>query len=534
MRCEYIHEEFSGSDIFNPFNQGTHTSDGAKQCWVEGDDVTEFLSPNGQAKKHYCLFHAHQAPERWMQTKWDIASLGEKQSARLKELLVQWNRQNSTRKSDNETLLTFNLLGMQCGSVDFTNYTFSHDVDFGESTFNGNAWFNSATFRGIARFKKVTFNGGAGFDDATFIGDAEFGYVTFCGGSWFGNATFRGDAWFDDATFSHTAWYEKATFKDIALFNNVTFNEDAWFNYATFSDSFFFNDTTCLKKAIFHINLFGGDVSFNNSKFHNEITFLLPKLEKGGRFVNCQFGSFTYQTHIGERLLFNHCSTGEKLDFVDQDCSRLAFLNMDLTKADFLGADVSKTRFDACQWKEKGGPTYAAVYKHDDYLKPAEQTTDDEDYKDRVSKLKALYRQLMKNLEENREYKQAGDFHYREMELRQKMLKDGLADPESRFERPMLWLYRAVGDFGENYVRLGLWLIASWLSTACLIWAFNPDKTFWHILGIVITAIIPGWPKPQTVADFTPFCKTVLVVEVVIAVILTTLFAMAVNRRFRR
>jgi hypothetical protein len=141
----------------------------------------------------------------------------------------------------------------------------------------------------------------------------------------------------------------------------------------------------------------------------------------------------------------------------------------------------------------------------------------------------------MKNLEENREYKQAGDFHYREMELRQKMLAEGLADPESWVERPMLWLYRAVGDFGENYVKLGFWLIASWLSTACLIWAFPPDKTYKHILGIVVTAILPGWSKQEAaIAGFNPLCKTVLVGEVVIAVILTTLFAMAVNRRFRR
>lgn len=474
MRCEYEHDGFSRSAIFNPFRE-THTHDGTDQCWIPEDDVAEFVSPDGKEAKRYCLFHAHHAPDGWTQTKLDKASLGEKQSVRLKELLEQWNAENEKRKPNNETLLTFALPGMQCGSVNFENYTFSYHLDFSDTTFSGFAIFESATF--------------------------------------------SGDVWFDKATFSGYVWLENAKFSGSAKFNNATFGHFARFFNAAFS----------------------GNASFEDSKFHKDMNFHLTKLEKGGRFVNCQFDSFTYQTHIGERLLFNHCKTETKLSFVDQDCSRLAFLNMDLTKADFLGADVSKTRFDACQWKEKGGPKYAAVYKHDDYLKPAEQTTDekekkknDEDYKNRVSKLKALYRQLMKNLEENREYKQAGDFHYREMELRQKMLKDGLADPESWFEGPMLYLYRFVGDFGENYVRLGFWLMVSWLSTAFLIWSYNPDKTFWHILGIVVTAIIPGWPKPQTVADFNPFCKTVLVVEVVIAVILTTLFAMAVNRRFRR
>lgn len=485
VRCEYMHPFFSGQNKFNHFREDL-THDGTRQCWLEGNDVAEFVSSEGKEVKRYCLFHAHHATECWTQAKWDTASLGEKQSTRLKELLNRWNTENKNRKSNDKTLFTFALPGMRCGNVSFVDYSFSDCLFFNEATFSGGVWFLGTTFNKSALFKNAMFNGEVLFDGVTFSGSADF----------------------DNAKFSGT---------------------------------FSFYHVRCIKTVTFKMNTCGEAVSFRDSKFDGKLDFHLPKMEKGGRFVNCLFDTFTYQTHIGERLLFNHCKTKTELSFVDQDCSRLAFLNMDLTKADFLGADVSKTRYDACQWKEKGGPKYAAVYKHDDYLKPAKQTTDeeekkknDEDYKNRVSKLKALYRQLMKNLEENREYKQAGDFHYREMELRQKMLKDGLADPESWFERPMLWLYRAVGDFGESYVKLGFWLIVSWLSTACLIWSYNLDKTYKHILGIVITAIIPGWPKPQTIADFNPFCKTVLVVEVVIAVILTTLFAMAVNRRYRR
>jgi hypothetical protein len=519
VQCKYTHESFSRSDIFNPFNQETHAHDGTDQCWIEGDDVIKFLSPNGQGRKGYCLFHVHHAPKGWTQTRGDTASLGGQQSTRLKELLDQWNAENAKRKSNNETLLTFALPGMQCGSVDFKDYTFSHDLDFRGATFSDFARFTSTTFGGVARFENATFNDSTWFDKATFN---DF--------TWFDKAKFSGSARFDNATFSDSAWFDNATFSDNAEFYNATFSDSAWFNNATFSGSFSFNDTTCSGAVTFSMNLFSNDVSFKDSKFHGDMSFHLAKMEKGGRFVNCLFDSFTYQTHIGERLLFNHCKTEKELIVIDQDCSRLAFLNMDLTKADFLGADVSKTRFDACPWKERGGPKYATVYKHSEYL----ENPTNEDYQDRVSKLKALYRQLMKNLEENREYKQAGDFHYQEMALRQKMLADGLADSESWFERPMLWLYRVVGDFGENYVKLGGWLVASWLASACLIWSYNLDKTYTHILGIVVTAIIPGWPKSPAIAEFNEFCTTILISEAVVTLILAALFAMAVNRRYKR
>lgn len=189
--------------------------------------------------------------------------------------------------------------------------------------------------------------------------------------------------------------------------------------------------------------------------------------------------------------------------------------------------------YSGCVGKMWRPAPYAKLYRHDEYFNRTEKD-DDETYRQRLLTLKSTYRQLVKNLEEIREYKQAGDFHYREMELRQKLLTDGLADPESWVERPMLRLYRVVGDFGESYVKLGFWLIVSWLSTAFLIWSYNLDKTYKHILGIVITAIVPGWEKSETIASFNPICKSVLAGEVVVAIILTTLFAMAVNRRYRR
>jgi hypothetical protein len=82
MQCEYRRRAFSRSNIFNPFKE-THTHDGTDQCWMEGNDVADFASP--EDKKYYCLFHTHHALKELTKAKWDETSLGKKQSTRLKE-----------------------------------------------------------------------------------------------------------------------------------------------------------------------------------------------------------------------------------------------------------------------------------------------------------------------------------------------------------------------------------------------------------------------------------------------------------------
>jgi len=345
-----------------------------------------------------------------------------------------------------------------------------------------------------------------------------------------------GDFFVSGYEFSADIDLSDATFGGAAVFSGVTFGGNAWFHGATFGGN-----------AVFHGATFGGAAGFHGVTFGRYTVF-----------QKCKFKNLEYGTHRGGKLLFNGCSG--TFTFADQDCSALGFLNMDLSRADFLGADISETRFDSCRWSEpgEGEPRYTRVFRHDEIIEKAEGETEEEHRSDLV-RLKSLYRQLKNNLEGRNEYQQAGDFHYHEMEIR-RMLEKKKGGPE-------YWLlkgYKLIADYGESYRKLLYSLIASFFLSTFLVFVFNTiDKLggFQYLkqialcwltrLGLqptvkyirfaydafqtVLFGVIPSAFQKSAVGGGLNFwSKLTIVGETIAALILTTLFVMAIRRRFRR
>lgn len=507
----YRHKYFANKDIFRCY--------GTDQCWL--DEVGNFGT--AEAPDFRCIFHAPANLESIDRPEWPLAERGPCQAERLEALLAEWNAVNAKRRAKNKKSLAFVLPGLSCGELNLTRFVFSGDFICTDATFTGDAEFEQATFSGNAEFDSVTFTGKAEFDSATFTELATFD-----------SAMFTGDAGFELATFIEEDWFESATF-----------TEDAWFKSATFSGTADFEQLTSM-----------GQLFLQNCHFANSTSFTW-----------CQIHDLSYATHTGERVVFNQCKTLHESnkpsgywDFANQDCSLLSFLNMDLSKANFLGANLNDTHFDSCTWP--GEPyEYAKVYYHDDILSHADRS--------QLSLLNVLYQQLKKNLEDARNYRQAGDFHYREMEVWQRLLQmEGLS-----LDRAILWLYRFVGDFGENYRKLFASLVLSILLVTGLVtvsesllngngiatltdlFSVFPERFHDGQLGVtlldlatrlfsafcnrfqeVFLGLIPS-PFQKNAFDSHSYhflSKFLIVIEGLFLVTLSVLFVMAMRRRFRR
>jgi uncharacterized protein YjbI with pentapeptide repeats len=333
---------------------------------------------------------------------------------------------------------------------------------------------------------------------------------------------------------------------------SATFNGDANFGVATFLDAEF-QSASFSGKAVFFKITSSGWLILEYCRFSNPTSF-----------TQCKIHVLRYAVHTGERVVFNQYENSNEppgvWDFSNEDCSLLSFLNMDLSQADFLGANLSDTRFDSCPWPGKLYE-YANVYHHDDILTHGDPS--------QLRLLQALYQQLKKNLEDVRNYRQSGDFHYREMEVWQRLLQEqGLS-----LDRAILWLYRFVGDFGENYRKLFISLVLSILlatglvtvsesllngngiTTLTLLFSVLPERfqdgqlgvtlldlatrllsTFYERFQEVFLGLIPS-PFQRCAFDSHSYhfvSKFLIVIEGLVLVTLSVLFVMAMRRRFRR
>lgn len=478
------------------------------QCWE--NEVGNFGT--AEAPDFRCIFHAPADFEPIDRLDWPLAERGYCQANRLKALLVKCNVLNARRKSQNKKPLAFVLPNLSCGDIDLKRFFFFSDLIC-----------THATFTGYANFKKATFTGHVNFEEATFSGYTDFRKVTFG----------------EKANFYHTTF----TVTGFAIFAMAKFTGEAVFKRVMFSG-----------KVDFIGTISKGKLLLQNCHFANPAPF-----------TKCKIYKLQYDVHTGDRVVFDQCEIlGENnkpsgvWTFIDQDCSMLSFLNMDLSQVDFFGANLSDTRFYSCTWP---GEPYGYVYRHDDILNDGDRS--------QLRMLQALYLQLKKNLEDARNYRQAGEFHYREMEIWQRLLQE----QGPWYDHLILCLYRFVGDFGENYLKLLKNLVFSILMVAGLVtvsesllngdgfttltqlFSVLPERFQDGQLGVTLSnlttrlfsalrerfqevffGLIPS-PFQKSAFDSHSYhfvSKILIVFEYLVVATLSVLFVMAMRRRFRR
>ena len=520
---------------------------------------------------------------------------------KLTKLLDDWCRE--CEETDNENLPAFKHPGIKCWEPRFEVRNYPANLVFDDSEFTGGVSFNGATFEGEVSFDKVKFGNGKGqttvLDKATFKENVTFrdaiftNHVTFIESTFykhvlFFNVIFYAGAYFRETTFivsssfhgskfieKGNASYVATIFGRDASFKNVLFETPANFIYVNFNGKAEFQDTTFAGLTKFFSVFSIGDMDFSGTTFSWQVVFkesIFAKktvfgetsfVKKVSEFVKMQFHELEFKRHGDAKLLFNQCScieNGKKqsgsLNFKNSECSKLSFLNTDLTAADFTGADISSTRFESCDW-HKGDEPYAKMSIHDGIVNIGDEA--------QIELLSSTYRALKKNHEENHDFRLAGEFHFRQQEIRQKILKEKKEKTFGEwFDYQALSLYKRVADYGESWIRLGISLLVTTLTTSILVGANEAESRHWdelfsgillgdwnermNLLGRFIVyvvksfveimlKIVPSVFKKDEYRWFTikqDYSELFISFEIIVALILTALFVMAVRRRFRR
>lgn len=395
--------------------------------------------------------------------------------------------------------------------------------------------------------------------------------------------------------------FELSYFKN-CKFTNLKINKNIFFSIAVFIDTYFNQVEFKCNHIAFNDSRFEGDycpfsncyfqakeeISFSATEFKiNVIPFfdtqlVSPKVD----FSRCYFESNRLSIRLaphpvlhpeieiaprifGDRSLvissndisfdrLNYSNNFELIQFLKEkdhyseleltlinfsSMNSAVFINVNLKETYFLYSVIDSIRFIKTTWELDN--KRKIIY---DEIKPFE----DKDITLHLRDLIELYIQLKKNYEQNHNYIDAGDWHYREMELRKKEAKQ----EEKQFYNFGLWVYKLISEYGENYKR-PFWIIvilASLFPIVYMVIGFQDSNgelyyrfslEFFTVDGFLTALSDYGKNllfSLRTMAFMTGkelqgqniYFKTVHFIQSFITVILVPLFLLALRRKFKR
>ncbi|MGD9852472.1 MAG: pentapeptide repeat-containing protein [Nitrospirales bacterium] len=414
--------------------------------------------------------------------------------------------------------------------ANFRKAIFYDDVDFSPMSisppmFGNAAFFNEAELRGHVIFDNVAFKEKATFDGAKFSGEALFnqndvlkvGELMFEGGASFKEAEFQGKSVFDGIGFKGEANFDKVKVMEETSFVSTVFNDEARFRDAIFKESCSFNQTQFNKKVEFEGASFDGTVIFRETEFKADVFM-------GAYFTRARF--------IGtkDKLLFTDGKKNLSVSFkgaVFIQPHFIQFKDVNFSKAILLESDMRGIDFHGVTWPTEIVSGGIRNFQIKCLYEPS---------KTEPKVLESTYRQIRQSYEDRRNYPEAGDFYYWEMENKLKQL--------SVFGKyfSLTWWYKVSSGYGQRPLQaFGVLLILLYVFNVLIILSgLSVDKSvqgsslgffsvFFSYTLKIVTFGSPSYFRPESI--FGEFIATVarLVVPTQAA-----LFVLAVNRAFRR
>jgi len=395
-------------------------------------------------------------------------------------------------------------------SIDF-RINFKGFVQFSRAEFASLANFRGATFEGDGEvyFDEVKFNGLVNFSNALFYNKVDFSFAEFHHDAKFNSVKFYNDVSFYYSKFLFSADYSKAEFlkkdatilfcnsqlngstlfKDTVFFGIPDFRESKISN-VDFSGTEFllgaqFTETEFLEGLHFFECFFcknGGTVFFDRSKFVGIVKFYNTKFLGPTFFRNSEVeGEVRFENINPENQDFH-------VKFIDLKIypdSILEMKNTSLINAQFEDTDVRKIKFHNVNWCSYHGrkAIYDEIYQAKKRLESVEN----------FAKVEELYRYLKINYENNGDLKNAGDFHYGEMEIHRK---------SSPWRRYFSWyaVYWVLSGYGERPLRALFVLAGLILILPAIVWSLGTEGYLNTLLFFIEKATLqrPAWPQGIT------------------------------------
>ena len=443
----------------------------------------------------------------------------------------------------------------------FTRAVFTQDVDFSGAKFTQDVDFSGAKLTQGADFTQTEFAQTADFTRAKFIQATHFTQAKFTQAADFSGARFTQNVDFEGTKFTQYADFEEAEFTQHAVFSLAKFGQEADFFGAKFRRDAYFSRAEFTQDAVFRGTTFTGEADFREAKFlefaeFRETIFRHDEsLQPGPIFSEAQFFQpekvMFYKTYLGQALFYN--------------------------------CDVSEVRFSSVTWREREGKVKRRkrmLFEEDvdlnheaaRDLKPQPDSSNERHY-DLIAE---TYQQLTKNYDDHRAFSIAGDFHYGEMEMKrlQSRRKGRFWRRVHQHLRMVAW-YKYASNYGESFVRPGLWLVGVLLSFTLLFpfaglypaetccqsrttsqmgpvysdfAKYHPDPTgicrfalwvgytwrttFWDSGMTAIS--VAGLQKELKYAPSYPWGRALALLELLLTSTLIALFLLALRRQFKR
>jgi hypothetical protein len=443
------------------------------------------------------------------------------------------------------------------GDTRFARASFDGDAGFSDATFGSTAWFNETRFGALASFRRATFGNQARFESAAFEGPADFDRATFADHAHFGRArfgstcdfyaatfrgqgvfragTFAGDVVFDDAAFAGDGWFNEARFGADVKFHGATFQQAAGLADATFERSCYLGPllvlgTLVLDGATFEdavqIVVSADALSCVATRFRGralvEVRWAEMALDRAefGRpaiiTAAAQAGAFD-ETPLAEMQRHGRREIPRMVSLRRTDVANLTLADVDLHACRFDGAhNLPALRIEGTDVFERTPCSYrgtrrqAIAEEHEwrrdhprrlqsrGWYPPA--CAHPEWLPEPVSlqphEIAAIYRDLRKGREDNKDEPGAADFYYGEMEMRRYATAQ-----TPRAERAIIWLYWLVSGYGLRASRTLVALALTIVVFAVLLYAVglkDPDFSVAFLQSVQGAAFRAGDPRVLT------------------------------------
>lgn len=392
--------------------------------------------------------------------------------------------------------------------------TWDCPVLFNDCIFKGEADFANAYFEKEVEFKNVTFQKVVNFSNATFNENVSFI-----------NPIFKGEASFDNVNFEKESRFVKSVFMKEASFIDTTFGRMVFFISNAFQADTDFSSAKFMYNACFKDDSFKENASFRGAKFEGEVIFedirFNGMVNMGANFRSkAIFRSFKSDK---DDLMFSKSTSVSFCQAIFMEPHLIEFAEVDFSSCDLRKADLRTIDFSLVTWKECGMRYWRrkCLYRHPD-------ATDEE--------LEAVYRQIRQSYEDRKNYPEAGDFYYGEMELKRKKYW------WRRYLPSLTSLYWLCSGYGQSPLQAGFLLVillfvfteinlqegALPTNSAPPALLSNLWNLFWFYTLRTITFASPYF-KPR-------YLWGEIVTEIfrLMIPIQTALFVLAVNREFKR
>lgn len=253
-------------------------------------------------------------------------------------------------------------------------------------------------------------------------------------------------------TFTKFVSFSESVFYDKFIISDSKFDQEVDLDGCIFNNEVIIKRVTFSQIVRFGSNTFRDILTMVNVLFHG-VTFVKSIIEKEMRINHSTFHNFA-----SFRLLKTpYESSMIYFLYVEFPAlRRTLFENNDMSKISFIECDLRFAKFIDVKWVKPKFPASKRKCLIDEFINFKNGELDAKHF----NRVKSNYQQLKMNFEESRNFAEAGDFYYGEMECQRKSL--GLL----RFLPSLNTIYWLSTGYGEKPLRAGmnlLLLISIWV-----------------------------------------------------------------------